>query len=103
MTTSISENSHRLYDVLVSPVVTEKATFLSTDNYYAFKVASWATKNDIKLAAQKIFKVDVEDVKTLNQQGKRKVFRGRKGVQSDFKKAFIRVKKGQNIDPSVGI
>lgn len=91
------------YDVVRVPVITEKATFISQFNQYSFKVSSTATKPMIASAIQQLFKVDVVSVRTINVHGKSKVFKGRRGVRSDFKKAIVRLKPGQTIDVSVGI
>ena len=91
------------YDVVRTPIITEKATFLSQYNQYSFKVSSTATKPMIASAVSQLFKVDVVSVQTVNVHGKSKVFKGRHGVRSDFKKAIVRLKAGQTIDVSVGI
>lgn len=100
-TTKLSLSS--AYDVVRTPIITEKATFLSQYNQYSFKVSSSATKPMIAEAIHQIFKVDVVSVQTVNVHGKSKVFKGRHGVRSDFKKAIVRLKPGQTIDASVGI
>lgn len=91
------------YEVIRTPMITEKATLLTQNNQYSFKVATDATKNEIKLAVEKIFKVDVVSVNTINAPGKLKIFKGHRGRRSDFKKAIVRLKAGQTIDVSVGI
>ena len=91
------------YEVIREPLITEKATFLTQNNQYSFKVATSATKDDVKSAVEKIFKVEVVSVNTINAAGKLKVFKGRRGRRSDYKKAIVRLKAGQTIDVSVGI
>ncbi|MFG1403058.1 50S ribosomal protein L23 [Xanthobacter sp. V0B-10] len=93
----------RHYDVIVSPVITEKATNQSEQNKVVFKVAKTATKPAIKEAVEKLFDVKVKSVNTLVRKGKVKVFRGRKGVQSDVKKAVVTLEEGQKIDITTGL
>ena len=93
----------RLYDVILSPVITEKATIASEHNQVIFKVASAATKPQIKEAVEKLFDVKVKAVNTLVRKGKRKAFRGRPGVQSDVKKAVITLEEGHRIDVTTGL
>ena len=93
----------RHYDVIVAPVVTEKATLASEHNKVMFKVAAKATKPQIKEAVEKLFDVKVKSVNTLNRKGKRKAFRGRPGVQSDVKKAIITLEEGHRIDVTTGL
>ena len=96
-------NEAEKYDVIVAPVVSEKATQLSEYNQVMFNVAGWATKPQIKQAVEKLFEVKVEAVNTLNRKGKAKVFRGRKGRQTDRKFAIITLKDGERIDITSGI
>ncbi len=93
----------RLYDVIVSPVITEKATALSEQNKVVFRVRPEATKPQIKEAVEKLFEVKVRSVNTLVTKGKRKVFRGRKGQRSDVKKAVVTLQAGQAIDVTTGL
>jgi large subunit ribosomal protein L23 len=93
----------RLYDVILSPVITEKATIASEHNQVIFKVASSATKPQIKEAVEKLFDVKVKGVNTLVRKGKRKAFRGRPGVQSDVKKAIVTLEEGHRIDVTTGL
>jgi large subunit ribosomal protein L23 len=93
----------RLYDVILSPVITEKATIASEHNQVIFKVAGTATKPQIKEAVEKLFDVKVKAVNTLVRKGKRKAFRGRPGVQSDVKKAIITLEEGHRIDVTTGL
>ncbi|MFG1480717.1 50S ribosomal protein L23 [Xanthobacter sp. V4C-4] len=93
----------RHYDVILSPVITEKATNQSEHNKVVFKVAKTATKPAIKEAVEKLFDVKVKSVNTLVRKGKVKIFRGRKGVQSDVKKAVVTLEEGQKIDITTGL
>ena len=93
----------RLYDVVLSPVITEKATMASEYNKVIFRVAATATKPQIKEAVEKLFDVKVKAVNTLNRKGKRKAFRGRPGVQSDVKKAVVTLEEGHRIDVTTGL
>ncbi|WP_197458694.1 50S ribosomal protein L23 [Gluconobacter japonicus] len=87
-----------LYDVVRSPLITEKATLLSERNQVVFKVATTATKPQIKAAVEKLFNVKVAGVNTLVQKGKTKRVKGRPGRRSDIKKAYVQLAEGQSID-----
>ena len=93
----------RLYDVIIAPVITEKATMASEHNQVIFKVAPKATKPQIKEAVEKLFDVKVKSINTLTRKGKFKAFRGRPGVQSDVKKAIVTLQEGHRIDVSTGL
>jgi large subunit ribosomal protein L23 len=93
----------RLYDVILSPIITEKATIASEHNQVIFKVAGTATKPQIKEAVEKLFDVKVKAVNTMVRKGKRKAFRGRPGVQSDIKKAVVTLEDGHRIDVTTGL
>ena len=93
----------RHYDVIVSPVITEKATAQSEYNKVVFNVSKDATKPQIKEAVEKLFDVKVKSVNTLVRKGKVKIFRGRRGVQSDVKKAVVTLEEGQKIDITTGL
>ncbi|NJO53773.1 MAG: 50S ribosomal protein L23 [Bacteroidales bacterium] len=93
----------RLYDVIRSPVITEKATMASENNQVVFKVAKTATKPLIKEAVEKLFEVKVEAVNTLVRKGKVKRFRNRKGEQSDVKRAIVTLAEGHKIDVTTGL
>jgi large subunit ribosomal protein L23 len=99
--TSVSKE--RQYELLRSPVITEKATLGSEHNQVTFRVPLDASKPEIRIAVEKIFDVKVVSVNTLRQQGKRKIFRGRRGQRSDYKKAIVRLAEGQSIDVTTGI
>ncbi|MFT0892441.1 50S ribosomal protein L23 [Pseudochelatococcus sp. G4_1912] len=93
----------RHYDVIVGPVITEKATALSEHNKVVFKVAKTATKPQIKMAVEKLFDVKVESVNTLVTKGKTKRFKGMLGQRSDVKKAVVTLAEGHNIDMTTGL
>ncbi len=97
--------SHNLthYDVIVSPIITEKATLASEYNRVTFRVHKDATKPQIKAAVEALFNVKVEGVNTLIRKGKTKFFRGRRGTQADLKKAIVRLAEGQSIDVTTGL
>ena len=90
-------------DSIISPNITEKATSLSEYNKIVFKVHKNANKNSIKKNIEKIFKVNVIKINTINLKGKSKVVRNKKTFKSGYKKAIITLKKGQNIDLTTGI
>ena len=89
-------------DTIVSPNVTEKSTSLSEFNKVVFKVNKGASKKSIKKSIEKIFKVNVIKVNTINLKGKTKLVRNKKAYKSGYKKAIITLKKGQNIDLTTG-
>ena len=91
------------FDIILSPAVTEKATILSEFNKIVFKVNKAANKKFIKKSIEKIFKVNVIKINTVNLKGKTKIIKGKKTFKSGTKKAIITLKKGQSIDLSTGI
>ncbi len=93
----------RHYDVILSPVITEKATAASDYNQVVFKVAKTATKPQIKAAVEQLFDVKVTSVNTLLRKGKAKTFRGFKGRQADLKKAVVTLAAGHKIDVTTGL
>jgi len=93
----------RHYDVIIAPVITEKATIASDRNQVIFKVARHATKPQIKEAVEKLFDVKVKAVNTLIRKGKVKAFRGMRGEQSDVKKAIVTLEEGHRIDVTTGL
>ena len=93
----------RHYDVIVAPVITEKATAVSDFNQVVFKVAKNATKPEIKAAVEQLFDVKVTAVNTMIRKGKKKTFRGVKGQQSDVKKAVVTLAEGYTIDVTTGL
>ena len=92
-----------LYDKIISPHITEKSTNLSEQNKIIFKVPSKASKVNLKKNIEKIFKVNVTKINIINKKSKIKNARGRKVRVSGFKKAIVTIKKGQNIDLTLGI
>ena len=93
----------RMYDILLAPVITEKATMGSEHGQVTFKVALDATKPEIKNAVEAIFGVQVKAVNTLRLKGKTKRFRGYKGRRSDVKKAIVTLAEGQTVDVTAGV
>jgi large subunit ribosomal protein L23 len=93
----------RLYDVILGPVITEKATAASERNQVLFRVKPTATKPQIKAAVEKLFDVKVVGVNTLITKGKVKMFRGRPGRRSDVKKAIVTLAEGHSIDVTTGL
>jgi large subunit ribosomal protein L23 len=91
------------YDVVLAPHITEKSTLLSEHNAVVFKVASGASKPQIKAAVEALFGVNVTGVNTLNQKGKTKRWKGRPYTRSDVKKAIVTLAEGQSIDVTTGI
>ena len=95
--------TERDYDVLVGPLVTEKATMLSEHRQIAFRVRLDATKAEIRRAVERLFDVKVTGVNTLRVKGKSKIFRGRRGQRSSYKKAIVTLAEGQSVDYLSGI
>ena len=93
----------RHYDVIVSPVITEKATLISEKNQVVFKVARTATKPQIKEAVEKLFDVKVKSVNTHIRKGKVKAFKGTVGEQSEVKRAVVTLEEGHTIDVTTGL
>ena len=93
----------RHYDVIISPVITEKATLASERNQVMFKVAMTATKAQIKEAVEKLFDVKVKGVNTHVRKGKIKAFKGRIGQQSQVKRAIVTLEEGHRIDVTTGL
>jgi large subunit ribosomal protein L23 len=91
------------YDVLIAPVVTEKATVASEHNKLVFRVRSEATKPDIKTAVEQLFNVKVKAINTIVRKGKRKQFRGIRALQSDSKRAIVTLEEGYSIDVTTGL
>jgi large subunit ribosomal protein L23 len=96
-------NKLKAYDVILSPVITEKATLVSQANQVIFKVAPGATKTDIKGAVEALFNVKVKAVNTLVRKGKRRTFRGIRAQLSDVKKAIVTLEEGHSIDVTTGL
>lgn len=97
----MSNLSH--YDIIRSPVLSEKSTIATEQSKIVFNVLKTATKPEIKAAVEALFKVKVTSVNTLVRKGKVKRFRGIVGKQSDVKKAIVTLAEGQSIDVSTGL
>ena len=91
------------YDVILSPVITEKATKLTETNQVVFRVSLDATKPKIAKAVEELFKVKVTGVNTVRVKGKTKAFRGKPYKRSDYKKASVTLAEGQQIDITTGL
>ncbi|MDP5309169.1 50S ribosomal protein L23 [Paracoccus spongiarum] len=91
------------YDVIVKPVITEKATMTSENNGVVFQVSKDASKPQIKDAVEALFGVKVKAVNTTITKGKQKRFRGQLGRRSDIKKAYVTLEEGSSIDVSTGL
>ena len=92
-------NQERLLQVLLAPQVSEKATYVADKHEQViFRVATDATKPEIKAAVELLFKVEVEGVQVSNVKGKVKRFKGATGRRKGWKKAFVSLKPGQEIN-----
>ncbi len=92
-------NRERLMTVLLGPHVSEKSTTVADDhNQIVFRVRRDASKTEVRRAVEMMFEVEVEGVQILNQGGKQKRFGRTVGKRSDWKKAYVRLKAGQDID-----
>ncbi|WP_323847318.1 50S ribosomal protein L23 [Microbulbifer magnicolonia] len=92
-------NQERLYKVLLGPVISEKAAVLADSaNQVVFKVTTGADKAEIKAAVEKLFNVSVEQVRTVNVKGKTKRTRFGVGRRNDWKKAYVRLAEGSDIN-----
>jgi large subunit ribosomal protein L23 len=87
-----------MFDIIIKPVITEKATVAAENGSILFAVRKDASKTQIKNAIEAIYNVTVENVNTLNNKGKVKRFRGRIGKRADMKKAYVKIKDGEQID-----
>ena len=90
-------------DTIISPSITEKATSLSEYNKIVFKVHKGANKSSIKKSIEKIFKVNVIKINTINLKGKTKMVKNKKAFRPGCKKAIVTLKKGQSIDLTTGV
>jgi large subunit ribosomal protein L23 len=99
----ITLSPERMYEVILSPVITEKATLASEHNQVVFRVPIDATKPEIRAAVEGLFKVKVVGINTLTQKGKVKMWRGVRGRRSDTKKAIVRLAEGESIDVTTGV
>lgn len=92
-------NQERMYQILIAPHVSEKGTLLADEkNQHVFKVATDATRTEVKQAVEELFKVKVNKVRILNVKGKFKRFGGRPGKRSDVRKAYVTLQAGNDID-----
>ncbi|MBB3170034.1 50S ribosomal protein L23 [Simiduia aestuariiviva] len=94
-------NQERMYKVLLGPVISEKAAGAGEQDQVVFKVLPSAEKAEIKAAVEKLFNVKVEGVRTINVKGKTKRTKHGMGQKSDWKKAYVRLEQGQDIDFAV--
>jgi len=90
-------------DTIISPNITEKSTSLSEFNKIVFKVNKGASKNSIKKSIEKIFKVNVIKINTINLKGKTKLVKNKRAYKPGYKKAIVTLKKGQSIDLATGV
>ncbi len=103
MITAATKNQDRLLQVILAPQITEKATYIADKNQQiAFKVRTDATKPEIKAAVELVFKVEVASVSVINVAGKVKRAGRRMGKRSDWKKAYVSLKPGQEINFAAG-
>jgi large subunit ribosomal protein L23 len=91
------------YDVILSPVITEKSTRLTEANQVVFRVSRQATKPEIKRAVEQLFKVKVKAVNTIKTKGKLKAWRGKRYEKGDVKKAVVTLAEGHQIDVTTGL
>ena len=94
---------NRHYDVVLAPYITEKSTMVSEHNAVVFRVATDASKPEIKAAVEALFSVSVTAVNTIVQKGKTKKWKGADYTRSDMKKAIVTLKDGQSIDVTQGV
>ncbi|MBI3440304.1 MAG: 50S ribosomal protein L23 [Proteobacteria bacterium] len=99
----IKDVTETLYEMIRSPVITEKATMGSQHGQVTFRVPLDASKTIIKDAVQSVFKVKVVNVNTSTHKGKMKVFKGRRALRGDTKKAIVTLAEGQTIDVATGV
>lgn len=98
-----AEMTECMYQIVRTPVITEKATMASGYNQVTFRVPLCATKSDVRETVEKLFKVKVTKVNTLIQKGKKKQFKGRPSLRSDTKKAIVTLAEGNKIDITAGV
>ena len=96
-------SKERMYEIIRSPVITEKATVITEHNQVSFAVPVTATKPEIRAAVEGLFDVKVTAVNTLRQKGKVKRFRGKLGKRPDTKKAIVTLAEGNSIDVTTGV
>ncbi len=91
------------YDMVLTPIITEKSTIVAENNQIVFEVPLGASKPEIKSAVEQLFNVSITAVNTILTKGKAKRFRGRAGRRSDVKKAIVTLKDGDTIDIATGL
>ena len=96
-------SKEKYYNTIISPAITEKSTMVSANNQIVFNVARDATKPEIKAAVEGLFGVNVAAVNTLVRKGKLRVFKGRKALLSDKKKAYVTLVEGERLDVTTGL
>ena len=96
-------SKEKAFNVILKPIVTEKSTILSENNQIVFLVNIKSNKIDIKKSIELIYGLKVKSVNIIRVKGKTKVFKGKIGKRSDFKKAIVSLPKGQSIDLSLGV
>lgn len=94
----MSSNQERIFEIIYGPHVTEKAVSGSEDNSHVFRVATSATKREIKNAIETLFEVKVANVRSVNVKGKRKNFGRRQGQRKSWKKAYVRLAEGHTLN-----
>ena len=99
----MSVSEERIFEIIRSPVISEKSTLISQFNQYVFKVSDNSTKKEIRDSVEKIFNVKVVSVNTLKRNGKIKRFKGKLGKRAGTKKAFVTLAEGNTIDLTAGI
>ena len=97
------KNENTAFDVILSPVITEKSTNLNALNKLTFKVAKDANKSSIKKSIEKLYKVEVIKVNTILSKPRVKMVRGKVGSKTGYKKAIVTLKEGQTIDMTAGV
>jgi len=97
------KNENAAFDIILSPVITEKSTNLNALNKLTFKVAKDANKSSIKKSIEKLYKVEVIKVNTILSKPRVKMVRGKVGSQTGYKKAIVTLKEGQTIDMTAGV
>ncbi|MFP6710585.1 MAG: 50S ribosomal protein L23 [Rhodospirillales bacterium] len=100
---NVKLSKERMYELIRSPVITEKSTIISEHNQVTFRVPLESTKPEIRAAVEGLFDVKVKAVNTIVQKGKVKRFRGHLGKRSDYKKAIVTLVDGDSIDITTGV
>ena len=97
------KNENAAFDIILSPVITEKSTNLNALNKLTFKVTKDADKSSIKKSIEKLYKVEVIKVNTILSKPRVKMVRGKVGSKTGYKKAIVTLKEGQTIDMTAGV